>query len=141
MTAHAKYASRWLIAGALLGGMLPWSAFADPVRSDEAVALPELANAWYSATVVARVAAPTPFAQAPITGDALDEFRGGTEIVTNENFLDGVVGDNHASNLVTGSNLITEGSFAGANGLSSVIQNSGNNVLIQNSTIVNLQVK
>jgi len=53
----------------------------------------------------------------------------------------GKVKDNVAENLTTGSNFITEGSFAGSNGFSTVLQNSGNNVLIQNATIVNVQVQ
>ncbi|MBS1132429.1 MAG: hypothetical protein H6R16_3431, partial [Proteobacteria bacterium] len=32
-------------------------------------------------------------------------------------------------------------SFAGAAGFSTVVQNSGNNVLIQNATIINLRVQ
>ncbi|MBP8168202.1 MAG: hypothetical protein KAX99_00935 [Azonexus sp.] len=67
--------------------------------------------------------------------------RGGTEVTLNDLKNNGVVSDNHASNLVTGSNWVTEGSFAGATGFATVVQNSGNNVLIQNATIVNLQVK
>lgn len=49
--------------------------------------------------------------------------------------------DNQAYNLTTGGNLISEGAFAGSSGFATVIQNSGNNVLIQNSTIVNVQFK
>ena len=46
-----------------------------------------------------------------------------------------------ASNVTTGSNVISDGAFAGIGGLPMVIQNSGNNVLIQNATIVNVQLK
>jgi hypothetical protein len=46
-----------------------------------------------------------------------------------------------AYNVSTGSNWIGEGSLAGAAGIPLVVQNSGNNVLIQNSTIVNMQVQ
>jgi hypothetical protein len=38
-------------------------------------------------------------------------------------------------------NVIAEGSFSGMVGLPVVVQNSGNGVLIQNATIINLQVK
>lgn len=83
-----------------------------------------------------------PFDSAPINGEALATYRGGAEVsVVNDNRLNGVVGGNQAYNLSTGSNLISEGSFAGSSGFSTVIQNSGNNVLIQNSTIVNMQLK
>jgi hypothetical protein len=82
-----------------------------------------------------------PFAEQPLLDDqTLDARRGGTEVV-NDMKLNGVVSDNQAYNLVTGSNSITEGAFAGASGLPTVIQNSGNNVLIQNATIVNVQLQ
>ena len=55
--------------------------------------------------------------------------------------LKGLVADNQAINVVTGNNTISEGAFSGAAGLPMVIQNSGNNVLIQNATIVNVHVK
>ena len=51
------------------------------------------------------------------------------------------VSDNQASHVVTGGNQITAGAFAGASGIPVVIQNSGNNVLIQNSVVVNVQLK
>jgi hypothetical protein len=71
---------------------------------------------------------------------ALGFKRGGTDVV-NDARLRGVVTGNSASDLVTGSNFISDGAFSGASGLPIVIQNSGNNVLIQNSTIVNVQLK
>ena len=52
-----------------------------------------------------------------------------------------MVAENEAHHLTTGSNAISDGAFAGASGLPIVVQNSGNNVLIQNSTILNLNVK
>lgn len=77
----------------------------------------------------------------PVLDDrALDAQRGGTAVV-NDMKLDGVVSDNQAYNLSTGGNIVSDGAFAGASGLSTVVQNSGNNVLIQNATIVNVQVQ
>ena len=67
--------------------------------------------------------------------------RRGGDRVFNDSRLKGVVADNKASNLTTGMNVISEGAFAGSTGMPTVIQNSGNNVLIQNATIVNVQVK
>ena len=67
--------------------------------------------------------------------------RRGAADVYNEMQLKGVVADNRAINVTTGSNIITEGAFSGAAGVPMVVQNSGNNVLIQNATIVNVQVK
>ena len=82
-----------------------------------------------------------PFGSSPLTVDALASKRGGDGLVFNDMQLKGVVANNSASNLTTGSNAISDGAFAGSAGLSTVIQNSGNNVLIQNATIVNLQLK
>lgn len=55
--------------------------------------------------------------------------------------LGGVVGANSASNVSTGGNLITNGAFSNMSGLPVVIQNSGANVLIQNATVINLQLR
>lgn len=55
--------------------------------------------------------------------------------------IDGTLQQNTAVNVQTGSNVIREGSFANALGLTTVIQNTGANVLIQNATTVNVQFK
>lgn len=76
----------------------------------------------------------------PLDLKTLASTRGGTDVF-NDMQLKGVVADNRAVNVTTGNNVISDGAFAGAAGLPMVIQNSGNNVLIQNATIVNVQVK
>ncbi|MFP5393649.1 MAG: hypothetical protein ACLGI6_19210 [Gammaproteobacteria bacterium] len=73
--------------------------------------------------------------------EQLGEARGGTETVASASELGGEVASNSASHLSTGANSIATGSLSGAVGLPVVIQNSGANVLIQNSTIVNVQFK
>jgi len=73
-----------------------------------------------------------------IGADALDGFRGGDE-VDNKVIIDGSVTGNTADRIVSGSNTIQDGAFANANGISTVIQNSGSNVLIQNGMVVNVQ--
>jgi hypothetical protein len=78
---------------------------------------------------------PSPFG-APLQAGQLAALRGGA---SNTNTTDGVLRDTSASQLVTGANSVNQGSFANASGLPTVIQNSGNNVLIQASTIVNVQ--
>jgi hypothetical protein len=83
---------------------------------------------------------PNPLGLKPLDSKALSTKRGGAE-VANEMLLKGVVGDNRASNLTTGNNVISDGAFTGSVGMPMVIQNSGNNVLIQNSTILNVQLK
>jgi len=45
------------------------------------------------------------------------------------------------SDITTGANLISQGAFQNATGIVTVIQNSGNQVLIQNDMILNLWVK
>jgi hypothetical protein len=62
-------------------------------------------------------------------------------VVNNDARLSGLVGANAATNVSTGANTIDGASFSNVAGIPVVIQNSGANVLIQNSTIVNLQLK
>ncbi len=76
-----------------------------------------------------------------ISESALSEYRGGAEVVNNTNNQKGDLYNNKAIGNITGGNFVTDSAFTGASGLSTVIQNSGNNVLIQNSTILNLQVQ
>jgi hypothetical protein len=76
----------------------------------------------------------------PVDTKVLAARRGGA-VVVNDKLLKGVVAENSASDLTTGNNTITQGSFAGMVGLPLVVQNSGNGVLIQNATIINVQVK
>lgn len=73
--------------------------------------------------------------------ESLDAMRGGdaTTTTTNRADLRGSVGGNTATNVLGAGNRVADGSFANAAGISTVIQNSGSNVLIQNSTIVNVQ--
>ena len=65
-------------------------------------------------------------------------MRGGTE-VDNDVDIDGVVDGNHAENLTSGTNTLAGDAFANANGINTVIQNSGSNVLIQNGMVVTVQ--
>jgi hypothetical protein len=78
---------------------------------------------------------------ANVLGDAeLANQRGGSDSHLNQNNSTGAVTGNVASQLNTGSNTISESAFSNSSGIPIVIQNSGNNVLIQNSTILNLQL-
>ncbi len=76
-----------------------------------------------------------------ISADQLGSYRGGTEIVSNDMELSGAVAGNSARNVSTGMNTINGGAFTNASGLPTVIQNTGANVLIQNATIINVQMK
>lgn len=78
---------------------------------------------------------------AALDPDQLALYRGGSDTVNNDMQLSGIVGNNSAIDVVTGSNSIGGASFSNASGLPMVIQNSGANVLIQNATIINVQVK
>jgi hypothetical protein len=79
--------------------------------------------------------------RAAISSDKLDAQRGGADTVNNNMQLEGGVHGNVANHVVTGANSIDSGSFANMSGIPTVIQNSGANVLIQNATIINLQLK
>ncbi|MGZ8288524.1 MAG: hypothetical protein ACXW2U_16000 [Telluria sp.] len=78
---------------------------------------------------------------APAQNLLLDDTRGGDGGIASDTRLAGTVSGNTASHVVTGSNIIQSGSFANASGVPIVIQNSGANVLIQNATVINLQMK
>lgn len=75
--------------------------------------------------------------------DELDTMRGreGVDITTLNNMnVRATLSDNQANNNATGYNIIDHGAFTQASGITSVIQNSGNNVIIQDSTIVNVTI-
>ena len=78
-------------------------------------------------------------AAAPVA--RLEQQRGGADTVTTQASLNATVADNTARNVVTGNNVIDNGSFANMTGLPMVIQNTGANVLIQNATVINLQMR
>ena len=112
--------------------------------------LPEPQQARTEAAAAAAAAAPVqPAARAasvpgfgnPAPVGQLEQARGGDSSMAGTATLGGVVSGNSATNVVSGANAITAGSFAGAAGIPIVIQNSGANVLIQNATIINLQFK
>ena len=70
---------------------------------------------------------------------ALDAYRGGDDSVENDVDIHGQVGGNTAQNTISGNNTLSGDAFSNASGISTVIQNSGSNVLIQNGMIVNVQ--
>jgi hypothetical protein len=111
-----------------------------------ALFLPSLASAADNLPSVASVLAPrepeadrTSAFGATVAADQLDAYRGGSTEVSNASLSKGTVQDNNATNVSSGWNSIGGASFTNASGLPIVIQNSGSNVLIQNSTIVNVQ--
>lgn len=76
----------------------------------------------------------------PVQREQLDRLRGGFDLVKNDAQLGSTVTGNSALNVITGNNTIADGAFTSASGLPMVIQNTGNNVSIQNATIVNVQL-
>jgi hypothetical protein len=92
-------------------------------------------------SVVIRVADPAGFDSKAVSAERLARLRGGTDTVSNDMQLNGAVSGNSAVNVFTGSNTIGQGSFSNASGLPVAIQNSGANVLIQNATIINIQMQ
>jgi hypothetical protein len=112
------------------------------LRAALAVALCAMPLAPSLAQDAARpIARPDPFpgAATPRALDeaALDRLRGGHEAAADVDIA-GELHGNSAHDITTGVNALSDGSFANAAGLSTVIQNSGANVLIQNATTVNV---
>lgn len=76
----------------------------------------------------------------------MDSSRGGQyikkSIVIADSDQQGMITNSSVgNNSMTGNNVISPGALTGITGVNSVIQNTGNNVLIQNSTVVNLTLK
>ncbi|MCW8328569.1 carbon storage regulator [Photobacterium sp. SDRW27] len=81
-----------------------------------------------------------------LSDDMMIQSRGGNYELSIDNIqatsdMYGDVAGNGAYNNTTGSNTIDAGSFGDATGVIHVVQNTGNNVLIQNATVVNLTLK
>jgi hypothetical protein len=81
-----------------------------------------------------------------LSEEALSEQRGeGTVVIDDisitEADMDAVSVGNSVMNSVTGGNYISGTAFNGASGMFDTIQNSGNNVLIQKATIVNITLE
>jgi hypothetical protein len=79
------------------------------------------------------------FENKTVPTDVMSAQRGKAVITLMD--VDGTVAENAAINTVSGRNVVTGGSFANSGGIVTSIQNSGNNVLIQNATILQLDVR
>jgi hypothetical protein len=88
----------------------------------------------------AAMPAPLPDEFNAAADDELDTARGGTG-TTIDTRLAGQVSGNTATNVQTGWNVINGGAFANMTGIPIVVQNSGANVLIQNATVIQLQLQ
>ncbi len=78
---------------------------------------------------------------APLKQEQLAASRGGADTASATAQLGATVANNSATNVSSGANIIDGGAFANMSGLPMVIQNSGANVLIQNATVINLQLR
>ena len=99
-----------------------------------------LPTALHAATAFGAAAVAAP-GSAPVSDDLLARARGGSDQTVIDTRLTGAVAGNTATNISTGANVIEGGSFANMSGIPIVVQNSGANVLIQNATVINLQLK
>lgn len=75
---------------------------------------------------------------APVGVARLQDMRGGEEERQSLIVVDGKVDNNTADHVISGGNTITDTAFDSANGINTIIQNTGTNVLIQNAMIVNV---
>jgi hypothetical protein len=76
-----------------------------------------------------------------LSSQDLDELRGGESAnfdLVSKMGLSGDLDNNVVNDGLSGDNVISDWSFSGTNGFATVIQNSGNNVLIQTTTTVNV---
>lgn len=85
---------------------------------------------------------PPPGYGTAIPVDTLKDMSGGSNVTNNINqqTLNGTMSDTEARDTVSGGNVVSGSAFGNSAGLPTVIQNSGNNVLIQNATIVNVRM-
>jgi hypothetical protein len=82
----------------------------------------------------------TIFAEGQSVGtNVLAEQRGGTEQTINVNTLANVTGNSVGDYSTTGN--ATFGSFGNAQGMFSVLQNTGNNVVMQSQLVVNVNLQ
>jgi hypothetical protein len=90
---------------------------------------------------------PVTEATVPLLGRIVDDERlstqrgGQDDAYINDMRSRASITNTSTTNVSTGNNTITDGSFVNTPGMPIVVQNSGNNVVIQNSTILNLQLK
>jgi len=78
---------------------------------------------------------------APVHTGTLESSRGRQETRITAMETDARLHDNRAVDTLSGGNFIGDNAFSSSSGLPVAIQNSGNNVIIQNSFILNLELK
>lgn len=96
----------------------------------------------FLAVVATTAVAQTTF-DTPVPNAQLSTMTGGSDVTNNltRQRLNGTVSNNETNRTYSGGNVVSGSAFSNSAGLSTVIQNSGNSVLIQNATIVNVGLK
>lgn len=77
-----------------------------------------------------------------VSGEELGEVRG--TFAPDQGILgllDAINANNNSTGSVTGNNVVSSAALTNNSGLVSIVQNSGNNVIIQNATLVNLSLQ
>ena len=130
MLTHQRRGLRWAVLGALAIAPAAWGV-------DLVVDVAPLQE-----PVIEAAPMQVPFKPVSELGRTIDPgrlagLRGGDgSQVENLVDVDGSVDGNTAHHVTTGTNSVADGAFNNASGINTVIQNSGNNVLIQNAMIV-----
>lgn len=140
--APAVKAAMAALANARAGAHNPYAPEAVPATADRKSANGVAAEG--AAGVAGKVAAndAANVAATEAAGDAeLEVTRGGAGVTTVDTRIAGQVSGNSANNVQSGWNIIDGGAFANISGIPIVIQNSGANVLIQNATVIQLQLQ
>jgi hypothetical protein len=145
LDASASSLSAFRFAG-LAGGLLFPLLMAAPVIADEG----EQESLASPVAVPAETETPvelSAFESAePLSESELTEQRAAANIeidniTINTSDQNGEVGGNTATGNRTGNNTIGDNAFTGTDGFITSIQNTGNNVLIQNSTVINVSLE
>ena len=133
--------NRSIAVGGLGVAMWCVAAIASAQQPPEAASQPVVVEpAFVEPAIVDATVAPDAAFGSAVDPGALSDMRGGeAQLVDNDILVNGRVEDAIADDVLTGSNSVTSGSFANASGISTVIQNTGANVLIQNAMIVNVK--
>lgn len=74
----------------------------------------------------------------------LETLRGGDAVpsaLVNQVSQNADLNNNSVDSSITGDNRVGDTAFSGVHGIPTLIQNTGNNVIIQNSTIVNFHME
>ncbi|MEW6428064.1 MAG: hypothetical protein AB1568_08540 [Thermodesulfobacteriota bacterium] len=84
----------------------------------------------------------------PVSGETLQSLSGGqameigtVDILLNDMKMNTGMENNQLHSTGTGLNMVTSDAFSNASGIATVIQNSGNQVIINNALILNLRMQ